>query len=221
MLVAVCPFDEAAMNIIDISRTLAPGTAVWPGDQPFVYTWAARLDEGETVNLSTIQMSSHAGTHLDAPLHYLPQGASVDEIPLLQLAGPCLVIEAKEASCISPDTVAVNDELQIPRLLFKTNHSDLSDTEWSDDVAFFEVATIERMAEQGVILIGTDAPSVDSVDSKSLDAHKALARHGIVNLENLSLMTVEPGMYQLVALPLKVMGLDAAPVRAILIDERG
>ena len=207
------------MKVIDISRTLTPDVAVWPGDQPFVSTWTLRIHEGSTVNLSALQLSTHTGTHADAPLHYLAEGTAIDEIPLLQFVGPCLVLNTENIKAIGPEHVAENDNLRIPRLLFKTRHSSVADNKWDPDLVPILPAAIDRMAEQGVVLIGTDAPSVDPADSKTLDAHKALARNGIVNLENLALGGVEPGRYELVALPLKVAGLDGAPVRAVLLRE--
>ena len=207
------------MKVIDISRALTPDVAVWPGDQPFAHTWTARINGESTVNLSAVHLSTHTGTHADAPLHYLPDGVAIDEIPLLQFVGPCLVIDAEDADAISPEHVALNDQRRIPRLLFKTRHSAVADTRWEPNLVPILPETIERMGAQGVVLIGTDAPSVDPVDSKTLDAHRALARHGIVNLENLALGDVAPGRYRLVALPLKMPGLDAAPVRAVLLQE--
>lgn len=206
------------MKIIDISRSLTPDLAVWPGDEPFCSIWNARIEEGDTVNLSTVRMSVHAGTHADAPLHFKAGGASIDEIPLLQFIGPCLLIDINDHDVILPDHVAFNDDMKMPRLLFKTRHSRVADTRWEAEMAPFLPETIDRMGSQGVVLIGTDAPSVDPVDSQTLDAHHALARLGIVNIENLVLKDVAPGPYRLVALPLKVIGLDAAPVRAVLLE---
>jgi arylformamidase len=205
------------MKVIDISRALTPDVALWPGDQPFEHTWTGRIEHSSSVNLSSIQLSVHTGTHADAPLHVLDDGASIDQVPLLQFIGPCLVISAESEEAVTPGLVAVNDHQRVPRLLFKTRHSHVADTRWDPDLVPFLPAAVERMAAQGVVLVGTDAPSVDPVDSKGLDAHKALIRHGIVNLENLLLRDVEPGRYTLVALPLKLAGLDAAPVRAVLL----
>jgi arylformamidase len=207
------------MKVIDISRGLTARLAVWPGDQPFASTWTMRIDTGSTVNLSSVQFSTHAGTHADAPLHFLDEGASISEIPLLQFVGPCLIIDIQQATKITTAHVVINDKSRIPRLLFKTRHSAVSDTHWDPALVPITPSAVDRMAEQDVVLIGTDAPSVDPVESKSLDAHKALARHGIVNLENLSLQDVAPGLYFLVALPLKLPGLEAAPVRAVLLSE--
>ena len=207
------------MKVIDITRTLTPEIAVWPGDQPFAHTWTLRIPEGDTVNLSAVQMSLHTGTHVDAPLHYQNDGKPLDELPLLQFIGPCLVIDTTQAGAISPQHVEGNDRSRIPRLLFKTRHSGVPDTVWDPDLVPFTVATVERMAQQGVVLIGTDAPSVDPADSKTLEAHHAMAAHGITNIEGLQLSHVAPGRYQLIALPMKIYGVDGAPLRAVLVQE--
>ena len=207
---------ERERRVIDISRALTPAVAVWPGDAPFTHAWTARIDEGSTVNLSAIALSVHTGTHADAPLHYEADGASIDQVPLLHFVGPCLVLEI-DAQTIAPEHVAENDVLRIPRVLFKTRHSHVADTVWDPDFAPLLPETVEQLATQGVVLIGTDAPSVDPAESKDLAAHHALARHGIVNLENLCLRGVAPGRYTLVALPLKLEGVDGAPVRAVLL----
>lgn len=206
------------MRIIDISRGLTPDVAVWPGDQPFEQAWTERIAEGSSVNLSSIHLSVHTGSHADAPLHVEEDGVPIDEIPLLQFIGPTLILNATTTHSLTPEDVAPNDAPQLPRVLFKTRHSNVSSTTWDPALVPILPETVERLARQGVVLVGTDAPSVDPVDSKTLDAHKALARHGIVNLENLDLRNVEPGVYWLIALPLKLPGLDAAPVRAVLVD---
>ena len=207
------------MRIYDISRSVHPTTAVWPGDQPVQVEWTARIGEdASVVNVSALTMSVHAGTHVDAPHHYLEEGDTVEKIPLLQMIGHCLLTETKEGTQTILRTDLSTLEDPPPRILFKTKHSALPDSEWDTAFPAFAPDAIDYLGELGVVLIGTDAPSVDPYESKDLLAHKALARHGIANLENLSLAGVPPGRYELIALPLKVAGLDAAPVRAILLE---
>lgn len=202
------------MALIDISRSIAPTTAVWPGDQPVEWSWTSRLsDEEASVNLGAVQMSTHVGTHVDAPVHVSKGGATTDELPLSVFVGRAQVIDVGDASTIRPSHV---DGIGAERVLFKTNASSLGDEKWPDSVAAFEPETIHSLAAQGAVLIGTDAPSVDSLESTSLPAHHALIEAGIVNLEGLCLQNVSPGTYQLMALPLKITGADAAPVRAVL-----
>lgn len=212
--------DEASVKIYDITRVLRPTTAVWPGDQEVQVTWNARIGVGgSTVNLGAVRMSLHAGSHVDAPLHYIKGGDPVHKNPLLHFIGTCKLVNVPEReTSITRDFLDQQNFEGVRRLLFKTPHSNLPDTQWQSDFVFFEPAAIDYMSERGIVLIGTDAPSVDPFSSKALPAHKALARCGIINLENLTFAGVLPGVYELIALPLKVEDMDAAPVRAILRD---
>lgn len=206
------------MALIDISRTISPATAVWPGDQNVRWTWTARLGEGDSsVNLGSIQLSTHAGTHVDAPYHVEEEGDTTDTLSLASFVGPAQVIEVGEDVSIRPEHVR---ESAAERVLFKTQASALLDEEWPDSVAHLTVEAIHRLSANGVVLVGTDAPSVDPLDSSDLPAHHALLDAGIVHLEGLSLEGVSPGHYYLLALPLKIAGGDAAPVRAVLSDSK-
>ena len=205
-------------KIYDISRRLHPGLAVWPGDAPFTPTWTARLGLESPVNISAFSMSTHAGTHVDAPLHYQAEGASVDQYPLLQFIGPCQVLHLHDDRPIGREKIGrwAGGERLAPRVLVRTRVSEGTPNAWEPDFPAFLPEAVAALAAQGVVLVGTDAPSVDPVDSKALAAHHAFATHGIANLENLWLADVPEGRYTLLALPLPVAGLDAAPVRAVL-----
>lgn len=173
------------------------------------------MEEGSSVNLSALSMSLHAGTHADSPLHVSDDGAATDALPLDAYMGTAEVV-AVDGDAVRPADV---DAVTAPRVLFKTVASDVASTTWSDDFPPILPETVAAMAARDVVLTGTDAPSVDPVDSKDLRAHHALFQAGIVNLENLNLHGVSPGRYLLVAFPLHVPGADAAPVRAVLIDD--
>lgn len=204
------------MALIDISRSLSPSTAVWPGDQAVEWTWTTRVGNPDaSVNLGAIELSAHAGSHVDAPYHVSEEGRTTDELPLSVFVGRVQVVEVGDASSLRPEHV---DGVSAERVLFKTQASSLSDDEWPNSVAAFEPETIRRLAAKDVVLVGTDAPSVDPLDSTSLPAHHALIDAGIVNLEALCLNDVSPGTYHLMAFPLKISGADAAPVRAVLQD---
>lgn len=203
------------MGLIDISQGLSPATAVWPGDQPVEWRWTTRLEDGSSVNLGSIRLSTHAGTHVDAPLHVQRDGATVDSLSLQALVGPVEVIDVAEASSIEPRHVS---ELRAERVLFKTASHPRAETEWPTSITPLESATVSVLRQHGTVLTGTDAPSVDPLDSSDLPAHHALTEAGIVNLEGLSLSYVKPGLYSLLALPLKIQGADAAPVRAVLAE---
>jgi len=160
-------------------------------------------------------MSTHTGTHADAPYHVDESGGRTDALPLTAFVGGVRVIDVGGADAIRPHHLP---EEAPERLLFRTPASALSDEEWPSSVVPVSPDTVDQLAEQKVSLIGTDAPSVDPLDSTSLPAHKALHRAGIVHLEGLRLDTVSPGQYTLVALPLKLTGADATPVRAVLAE---
>ena len=207
------------MKIHDISREISPEIAVWPGDQKFESTLNAKISDGSSVNLSSILMSTHTGTHADAPYHYEDDGKFITEMALEKYMGLALVLEIVDADLIEVKHLDHIDFSRIKRLLFKTKSSQLDNSVWIDDIVPIAPEAVEFLGSQGVQLIGMDAPSVDPVDDPTLKAHHALAKHGIANLENLYLKDVAPGEYELVALPLKLASLDASPVRAILIQQ--
>ena len=204
------------MALIDISRSLSPSTAVWPGDQAVEWTWTTRVGSPDaSVNLGAIELNTHAGSHVDAPYHVSEEGRTTDELPLSVFVGRAQVVEVGDASSLRPEHV---NEVSAERMLFKTRASSLPDDEWPSGVAPFKPETIRCLAAKDVVLVGTDAPSVDPLDSTSLPAHHALIDAGIVNLEALCLNDVSPGTYHLMAFPFKISGADAAPVRAVLQD---
>lgn len=200
------------MSWIDITRSLSPETAVWPGDQPVQWTWSARREEGSSVNLGAIHTTVHAGTHADAPLHTEGSGRAIHDVELDPYVGPADVIHVQDDAVTEADIANVTER----RVLFRTPASDLSDSEWPERVTPILPSAIDAMNDLGVVLVGTDAPSVDPLDSKTLDTHHALFAAGMLNLEGLYLRDVEPGTYSLIALPLKIHGADGSPVRAVL-----
>ncbi len=203
------------MSLIDISRTLSETTAVWPGDQSVEWEWTSKRENGASVNLGALHLSTHAGTHADAPLHVLKEGDPTDGFDLSAFVGPAAVIDVRGACTIHPRHVS---SVEAPRVLFKTSASVLGDDEWPESLTPLHPDAVEALAQKETVLVGTDAPSVDPLDSSELQAHRALIEFGIVNIESLRLAGVEPGMYTLLALPLKIQGADAAPVRAVLAD---
>ncbi|HLJ57826.1 MAG TPA: cyclase family protein [Chthonomonadaceae bacterium] len=202
------------MTIIDISRSLEAATAVWPGDEPFRYTRSWRIADGAAVNLGSITTSLHAGTHVDAPVHFRNGGPTAEQLPLQPFIGPAIVVNLEGRHEITIDDVAVAAELA-PRVLIRT-------AVWPDGAPFptrFPVmarSVPAYLAGRGALLVGLDLPSVDAFDSKELPNHHALHEGGIQILESLDLDHVPPGRYELVALPLKLAVADASPVRAVL-----
>lgn len=202
-------------RVWDISPTVSPTAPLFPGDLPYALEWTARLGPGCPVNLSAVHLSPHVGAHADAPLHYADGAPSIDEVALAPYLGPCRVIHA--LNCGALIEIAHLQHLSgdlPPRVLVRTRHRAL--TAWSEDFAAFAPATVGWLAAQGVRLIGLDTPSVDPAPSKTLESHAGLLRHDMRVLENLVLDDVPEGDYELIALPLKLQGACASPVRAVL-----
>ena len=195
------------MRIIDISRWIDEDTAAWPGDVPFSSRAVSRLGEGTPFASACFTMSAHLGTHADAPAHVLEDGAPIGRVPLEAYVGPARVMDLPGRGEVGPDALPKKG-LGVPRILFRTRGAS----------SLSPLAAV-ALAEKGAILIGTDADSIDAADAEDLPAHKALLERGVAILECLDLENVAPGDYQLVALPLKFSGLDASPVRAVLIEE--
>lgn len=202
--------------IIDISQPLGPGMAGFPGDAPYGEAWTSRIGPDCPVNVGQVRFSVHCGTHADAPLHYDPHGASAGSLPLTPFIGPCRVIDARGAGplCL-PETIAASLAGAPPRVLLRL--VDRSDPKaWTDDFRALAPETVALLAAHGTVLVGIDTPSVDPGTSKTLPAHQACRLAGMHILENLVLAHVEPGDYEVIALPLKFDNLDASPVRAVL-----
>lgn len=213
-------------KLYDLSPVIDPDLPVWPGDTPFSsrLTWA--LSAGDSVNLSAVEATPHLGSHADAPFHTEPGGAGIAEMPLLPYLGPCRVVEVpREPDGTPPPLVeprhlvdpagASLDPADPPRLLFKT--SSVPDrTRFPERFTALSPALVEHLVKAGTLLVGLDTPSVDPFDSVDLEAHHLLFRNGLANLEGLDLDAVPPGLYELIALPLRLRGLDASPVRAVL-----
>jgi arylformamidase len=204
-----------AQELWDISPTISAAIPVWPGDTPFEASPTWEIKDGCPVHVSRMTMTTHLGAHTDAPSHYDPAGRSIEAVDLAPYLGPCRVIHCIGVATVQPEHVADYIQDAPPRVLLRTYKS-APQQAW--DPAFPAIApdTIALLAAKGVILIGTDAASLDPQDSKRLPAHHAVRRHAMAILEGIVLDGVPPGDYELIALPLKLAGMDASPVRAIL-----
>jgi arylformamidase len=204
------------MELIDISPPLRVGMGVFPGDATYQVSQTFSIGPGCPVNVGSIAMSTHCGAHADAPLHYDSRGASIDQLELGDFIGPARVIDARGAGplCRFEEIAAALDGAP-PRLLFRLMDR-LDPMLWPTGFRALAAEAIEQLAARGTRLIGVDVPSVDPETSKELPSHMACNRHDIRIVENLMLADVAPGDYELIALPLKLQGLDAAPVRAVL-----
>ncbi len=206
------------MALLDISPPLRRGIPVWPGDTAYDEMRVWRLEGDCPVNVSRITLSTHTGAHADAPLHYDAAGAPVGGLDLQRYLGPCRVVHALGVRpLIQPDDVAAHLVPGVTRLLVRT-YERAPSQRWDADFAAVAPATIDLLAARGVVLVGIDTPSLDPQESKTMEAHKAVRRQGLSILEGLVLDAVAPGDYELIALPLALADLDAAPVRAVLRD---
>ena len=205
------------MPLIDISRTLNARIAVWPGDTPFAMQPVLAIADGASVNLTTLTLSAHTGTHADAPYHFAADGATLELVDLTPYWGPAQVVTvARMAGELTPADFARVDLAAAPRLLVRSMASSQDPTQFPTEIVYPGPALIALLAQHGVLLYGADAPSMDAIDSKTLPGHHALRQHGIAILEGLDLTNAPDGLYELVALPLKIAGGDGSPVRAVL-----
>jgi len=204
------------VEIYDISQTLHEGIAVWPGDRPYRYEWTMRIRDGESCNVSAVTMSTHTGTHIDAPLHCDESGIDVAAIPADRFIGPARVVEVQVQQRITAADLRRLPIDGVERLLFKTRSGRMKASESGPGFVYLAEDGAEYLGGLGLLLVGTDAPSVDSCDSETLASHRILSQHQVTILEGARLDPVPPGDYELICLPLKLAGLDGSPVRAFL-----
>lgn len=209
-------------QVWDISRPLTNTTAPWPGDRPFQFEWSARIQKRSSVNIGAIMTSLHNGTHADAPFHFLNDGARIDSIAAEKYLGDAVVLDLSGKFPTGQGTIEIsdlraaeNDIRAARRVLIKTNCFPDS-TKFPKFIPVLSAEAAAWLGEMKVVLFGIDAPSVDPLKAKELTIHRSLARSAIAILESLDLREVAAGRYQMAALPLKIVGGDAAPVRAVL-----
>ena len=203
---------------IDISPVLRPGIAVFPGDTPFHRNINMSFKDGQHLDLSDVKTTLHVGAHTDAPSHYHGDGKTIEHRNLSLYMGDCQVIEVQgNPARIQPQDLKV--EITAPRVLFKTNSFPDPD-HWNDDFSALSAELIHFLKSKNVVLVGIDTPSVDPATDKTLASHKAIFESDMAILEGIILTHVNPGRYQLIALPLRIEGGDASPVRAILLPEK-
>ncbi|MCI4331186.1 MAG: cyclase family protein [Thermoplasmata archaeon] len=200
---------------------IQPGMPVLPGDPPVEVRTERSLARGDPFGLSGLTLGSHTGTHVDPPSHFVRGGASVDEIELGTLNGPCFVLHVPdERRVIGPEDLAAVPN-RTERLLLRTSTSSrwATGAPYSADYAALRADAVERIAELGVKLLGVDALSVDASGSTGFPVHRKLLGSGVVLLEGLCLDGVAQGSYRLGCLPIRLARGDGAPARAVLCDE--
>lgn len=205
-------------RLFDLSIPVSPATPEWPGDTPFSCGWTWTIAAGASVNVSTVAGSPHVGTHADAPLHVRDGGASSDALPLEAFHGPATLLDVSDLD-VAIDRHALQARLAggaPERILLRTGRGIASDRFPAAWAALTPDAA-RWLTAGGTRLVGVDAPSVDERDSRTLAVHHALFDGGACVLENLDLRAAPTGRHLLLALPQRLVGLDAAPVRAALI----
>jgi len=204
------------LEIIDITPTINSRMAVFPGDTPFSEEFVMSTDQGQHLTLSKINTTVHLGAHTDAPNHYAPRSESIETRSLEFYLGKAQVIEV---SLPRGSRIQVADlqgkVIQAPRILFKTK-SYPDPYQWNDDFNSLSAELVHHLHQKKVILVGIDTPSIDPAADKTLESHLAVHAHDMAILEGIVLDDVKEGIYELIALPLKIEGADATPVRAIL-----
>ncbi|MBF0558424.1 MAG: cyclase family protein [Nitrospirae bacterium] len=207
------------MKSHDISLRLSDCLPTWPGDAPVRITTTKSIANGDKCNLSKIEMGAHAGTHLDAPSHFIKDGATVDSIPVEALIGPCLVIDPDSDLLIEKKDLLKFNLDGHSRILIKTRNS----KKWADNIGSFDtdyvslgIDAAQYLVEMKVVLVGIDYLSIESYGSDGAPVHKLLLKKNIVILEGLNLSGIKTGVYELICLPLRLEGCEGSPARAIL-----
>jgi len=207
--------------IYDVSVPIANGMPVWPSDPPLKLTPQAHLsrDRSHTVHVTTIEMGSHTGTHIDAPFHFVEGGRKLDEIPLKDLVGPVSVIQVTGVPSITREHLKSLSWKNVERVFFKTDNSE----HWNDGVFFerfvyLEPDAAEFLVQRNIRLVGIDYLSIDPYKSEKHPTHFVLLGRNVIIIEGLNLSRVPPGRYQMVALPLNLQGADGAPTRVIIME---
>lgn len=201
--------------IYDITPVISPALSVWPGDTPPTREVLLDMKRGANLTLSTLRATVHLGAHADAPSHYGADAPSIEARSLNYYLGRCQVIRVAAARGTRITSGDVTPSIAAERVLFATGTYP-DPQRFNEDFAALSPELIERLKGQGVILVGLDTPSVDLFDSKDLPSHQACLRHDMAILEGIVLSGVPEGIYELIALPLKLQGFDASPVRAVL-----
>ena len=203
---------------IDISVPLEDGMVHWPNDPPVSIKRVRDIEQGATYNLSLLSMGVHSGTHVDAPIHFVKGGKGIDHIPLDTLVGQARVIEILDRESITPEELVPHRLRRGERILFKTRNSSVAwrKDEFVEDFVFISDAAADFLVSRGIRLVGIDYLSVGSFKHDGSYVHKTLLSGGNWIIEGLNLSEVTPGKYDLICLPLRIIGGDGAPARAIV-----
>lgn len=207
------------MKLYDITLPVSNDLPVWPGDPPVSIMVTKSILKGDQCNITKIQMGTHTGTHVDAPLHFLKDGTTIDTIPIETFIGPCLVVELDSEALIEKNDFQKYNLSGYSRILIKTRNSEL----WAKNISSFDtnyvalgINAAQYLIENTISLIGIDYLSIEAFQSYSSPVHKLLLKNNVTILEGLNLSGVKAGVYELICLPLKLHGCEGAPARVLL-----
>jgi arylformamidase len=209
------------MNWIDISAPISPDTTpIFPEDPPAHFYWVKQMAKGDKLNLSGFDMGAHTATHVDAPLHFIENGGTIDQVPLSRLIGPARVIAVDpKIDVIDAAELRKHDLAGVTRVLFKTRSSVnnwLETREFHQDYTGIAPDAAQALVSAGMELVGVDYLSAEQFSAKNAPSHKTLLGHNVLIVEGLNLHDVGAGDYTLIVLPIKLAGREAAPARALL-----
>jgi arylformamidase len=190
----------------------------WPGDPPFEIHRALDQSKGDICTVSQVKMGVHTGTHMDAPLHFIENARTIDQMPLDVTIGRVRVIQIGNPKFIHRDDIEHQSIEANERILFKTANSNRAWNKepFNEDFVFIEQSAAHHLAERGVRLVGVDYLSVGGYKQDAVETHRALLGAGIWVIEGLDLSSIEPGPYEMICLPLRLAGCEGSPARAIL-----
>ena len=204
------------MEWIDITLPIETQYPAWPERMPFTLGYDTKIEDNAEANNTYFQMSSHFGTHIDAPSHFIASGDTIDAIPLSLLIGPCRVYEPSCKIAVSKSDIRNLDFHQVERVIFKTaNSKRIHDHEFHRDYIGIDISAARFLVQKGIKVLGTDYYSV-ALLSEASEVHRIFLGSGVVLLEGLDLSQVEGGDYKLIALPMKIVGAEASPARVLL-----
>jgi arylformamidase len=210
--------------LIDVTAPIRPGMAVWPGDPEVEFTPVMRIAAGEEANVSRVSLSTHTGTHVDVPWHFIDDGPTLDDLPIGRWIGACVVVDVSLGTGpIGPEDLSAIPEVSTtPFVVLKTRSGGSPAAGPSAFDPVFAALTLDGarwLVGRGVQLVGIDTPSVEAADGNG-DVHRELLRAGTLIVEGLELRDVAPGPYTLICLPLKLEAVDGSPARVLLVKDR-
>lgn len=207
-------------GVFDISMAIDKGIPVYEGEMPPKHTFTSYMAKGDAANVSRIDLGAHTGTHVDAPFHFLPDRETVDELSVDYFSGRVFVLDCGNSAVISHDTLNNKSEIrEHTGILFKTTNSRHHRESFIKSFVALDVSGALDLVARGIRLVGIDYLSIEGFGSGEFPVHKILLGHNVAVIEGLDLSSVEEGSYQLYCLPLKIVGADGAPARAMLVRE--